>query len=175
MEDGYVADVDRMIACIILRLHDSLTLSGDVGFTFSAACARYGPMSIPHIELTESQHRILAELMVADLPSPDGELASVEARGLAAQVLAAEVPTLRWLKLITDTGGALSVTMLGAAIFHRARQEEAEARLAAVVSFADVLEAAAGSRRTWQQAPRALRQLAQGTISRDQAVRLVLS
>jgi len=132
-------------------------------------------MPVPHVELSESQHRILAELMIEDLPSPDDDPASVEARGLPAPMVAAEMAVMRWMKLITDDGGVLSATTLGAAIFHRAKQEEAEERLAAVVSFADVLEAAAGSKRASQRAPHALRQLAQGVISRDQAVRLLLA
>lgn len=132
-------------------------------------------MAIPHIELTEPQHRILAELLLADLPSPNDEPALVEARGLTPQMVASEVPAMRWLRLITDVEGGLSVTPLGAAIFYRARQEEAEARLASVVSFADVLDAAVGSERALRRAPHSLRQLAQGVISRDEAVRLLLA
>ncbi|MCK9902138.1 hypothetical protein MXD63_18915 [Frankia sp. Cpl3] len=82
---------------------------------------------------------------------------------------------MRWKQLVSEADGVLTVTTLGAAIFHRARQEEAEARLAAVVSFADVLEAAAGSPRAARRAPHALRRLAQGVLSRDQAVRHLLA
>jgi hypothetical protein len=42
-----------------------------------------------------------------------------------------------WLQLISEAGGALSATPLGAAVFHRFEQEAAEYRLAEVASFAD--------------------------------------
>ncbi|WP_199865185.1 hypothetical protein [Frankia sp. EI5c] len=113
--------------------------------------------------------------MVGDISLSSADPAAVEARGLAPEAVAAVLPTMRWLKLVTEQDGVLTATDLGAAVFHRARQEDAEARLSAVVSFADVLEAAVGSERATRSAPRALRQLAQGVISRDQAVRLLLA
>ncbi|WP_322768935.1 hypothetical protein [Frankia sp. Cr1] len=130
-------------------------------------------MSIPHIELTDAQHRILAELMLGDLPLPDDEPEAVVARGFSPRQLATDVPVMLWMKLISDAGGVLSATTLGAAIFYRAEQEAAQGRLVTVVLFADALEAAAESERAARLAPHALRQLAQGAISLDEAVNLL--
>jgi hypothetical protein len=127
-------------------------------------------MSVPHVALTDSQYRLLAELVLGALPSPAHEPESAVARGLAPQQMRADVPALLWMGLITELHGTLSVTRLGSAVFHRAERENAENRLAEVVAFADALEAASGSEVDHRRIPYALRQLAQGAFTWDEAV-----
>jgi hypothetical protein len=130
-------------------------------------------MPIPHIELTGPQHRLLAELMFGDLPSPAVAPEAAAARGLAPEQVAEDLPELRWLQLISEAGGELSVTPLGAAVFHRFEQEAAEYRLAEVASFADALRERFGSREEFRRVPHTLRQLAQGVISLQDALELI--
>ncbi|AZM48397.1 hypothetical protein DMB38_23745 [Streptomyces sp. WAC 06738] len=127
-------------------------------------------MSVPHVSLTASQHRLLAELAQAALPSPSREPAYAAARGLDPQRVAADVPDLLWMKLVSDTDGLLSLTLLGAAVFHRAAQEEAERRLADVSAFAAALESRPAPAGGPDRAPYALRKLAQGEFSLDEAL-----
>lgn len=127
-------------------------------------------MSIPHVVLRESQYQILTELMRSTLPDPVRDPGSVVARGLDPQQVKADMPTLLWMGVITETNGTLSATAFGAALFHRAEQEKAENRLSEVVAFADALEASTESGVDYPRIPHALRQLAQGAFSLDEAV-----
>ncbi|WP_181786005.1 hypothetical protein [Streptomyces phytophilus] len=127
-------------------------------------------MPVPHASLTPSQYRLLTELTQAALPAPNREPASAAALGLDPQQVAADVPDLLWMKLISDTDGLLSVTLLGAAVFHRAAQEKAEARLADVSAFASALESRPVPGAGPDPVPYALRKLAQGEFSLAQAL-----
>ncbi|GAA2109480.1 hypothetical protein [Streptomyces synnematoformans] len=127
-------------------------------------------MSVPHFDLTSTQHRLLAELVRSTLPVPSREPHGAAARGLDPQQVAADVPDLLWMKLISDAGGLLSITTLGAAVYHRAEHEAAERRLAEVSAFADAVEAGLASGSARDRIPYALRKLAQGEFSLDQAV-----
>ncbi|MDG9704825.1 hypothetical protein [Streptomyces sp. DH37] len=127
-------------------------------------------MSIPHVVLSNSQYQILTELMRSTLPNPVRDPESAAARGLNPQQVQADVPTLLWMGVITETNGTLSVTAFGAALFHRAEQEKAENQLSEVVAFADALEASGKSEVNYSRIPYALRKLAQGDFSLDEAV-----
>jgi hypothetical protein len=82
----------------------------------------------------------------------------------------ADVPALLWMGLIAQSHGTLSVAQLGSAVFHRAERENAGNRLAEVAAFADALEATSGSEVDHRRIPYALRQLAQGAFTLDEAV-----
>ncbi|MGY4907122.1 hypothetical protein [Streptomyces sp. 900116325] len=126
-------------------------------------------MSVPHLALTDSQRRLLAELMLSPLTVPTHEVAAV-ARGLAPHQLQVDVPALQWMGLIVESGGSLSATAQGAAVFHRAEQEKAECRLAEVAAFADALEEAARAQMDQHRIAFALRRLVQGESSLEEAV-----
>ncbi|MFC7922245.1 hypothetical protein [Streptomyces cinereoruber] len=79
---------------------------------------------------------------------------------------------LQWMGLVVEAHGLLTVTPLGAAVFHRAKQEIAEGRLADVAAFADAVEATS-SEIDRHRISHALRRLAQGTISLDEAADLL--
>ncbi|MFI9783282.1 hypothetical protein ACIHEI_07190 [Kitasatospora sp. NPDC051984] len=125
-------------------------------------------MSVPHVVLTHSQYQLLTELALSSLPASAHEPHSALARGLVLQQIRADVPALLWMGLISDAHGALTVTALGAAVFHRAEQEHAENRLADVAAFADALET--GSELDHRRIRSALRRLAQGVFSLDEAL-----
>jgi hypothetical protein len=125
-------------------------------------------MSVPHVALTDSQHRLLAELALSTLPVPELEEEFVVAPGLTPQQMRADVTHLRWMGLIAEVHGTLSITALGAAVFHRAEQETAESRLVEVAAFADALDAVPEVDQ--RRVSYALRQLAQGVYSLDEAV-----
>ncbi|MGW3761531.1 hypothetical protein [Streptomyces sp. NPDC005131] len=131
-------------------------------------------MSVPHLALTDSQRRLLAELMLSPLTVPADEVAAV-ARGLAPDQLQVDVPALQWMGLIVQSGGSLSVTAQGTAVFHRAEQEKAECRLTEVAAFADVLEKATDTQMNQRRIAFALRRLAQGECSWGEAVDYVLT
>ncbi|MFE6359852.1 hypothetical protein ACFVP3_07580 [Streptomyces sp. NPDC057806] len=124
-------------------------------------------MAVPQVALTDSQHRLLAELILSPLPISANEEAAV-ARGLAPDQLQNDVPTLQWMGLITKARGAIVATVQGVAVFHRTEQEKAEGRLADVVAFADAVESDAGVDQC-RIAP-ALRRLAQGGCSLVEAI-----
>ncbi|MET9079488.1 hypothetical protein ABZX95_47120 [Streptomyces sp. NPDC004232] len=111
----------------------------------------------------------MAELMLAPLPYPASEEAV--ARGLSVEQVSEVAPSLLWMQLIQESGGALAVTMLGAAVFYRTEYEKAERLLAEVVAFADALESNSGPEFSLRQAPSALCRLAQGTYSLEEAIR----
>jgi hypothetical protein len=127
-------------------------------------------MPVPHFALTSSQRRLLAELALDALPAPSREPHAAAARGLDPLRVAADVPDLLWMKLISDTDGLLAITMLGAAVFYRAEHEAAERRLAEVSAFADAVEAGPVSEPAADRIPYALRKLAQGEFSLNQAL-----
>ncbi|GAA3882584.1 hypothetical protein [Streptomyces lannensis] len=126
-------------------------------------------MAVPNLTLTDSQRRLLAELVLSPLPSPidDGDAV---ARRLSPDELRVDVSTLQWMGLITESRGSISATAKGAAVFHRAEQEKAESRLAEVVAFADALEAVSRADLDQSQIATALRMLAQGRYSLKEAI-----
>ncbi|MFH8760320.1 hypothetical protein [Streptomyces atroolivaceus] len=124
-------------------------------------------MAVPHVVLTDTQYALLAELMLAPLPNL---LEDVSARGLSEEQVAGDVPALLWMRLIEECDGVLAITMKGAAVYYRAQHEKAECRLADVTAFADVLEAEGGASLEQRQVWGALRRLAQGTSSLEEAM-----
>ncbi|MGW1542274.1 hypothetical protein ACWCPM_18910 [Streptomyces sp. NPDC002309] len=125
-------------------------------------------MAVPHIDVTDSQQRLLAELMLDPLPLSADE--DAVARGLSLDQLQADTSALQWMGLINESDRLISVTVLGAAVFHRAEQEKAEDRLTEVVAFADALEAASKANIDQCRVPAALRRLAQGGCSLREAI-----
>lgn len=126
-------------------------------------------MAVPQVALTDSQHRLLAELMLSPLPVSPSEEAV--ARGLAPDQLQADVRTLQWMGLIKESSQAIVATVQGSAVFHRAEQERAEGRLADVAAFADAIESDKGDEIDPCRIAPALRRLAQGTYSLEEAIR----
>ncbi|MEU4143277.1 hypothetical protein [Streptomyces parvulus] len=126
-------------------------------------------MPVPHIDLTESQRRLLAELVLSPLPVTSPEESAV-ARGITSHQLQGDASTLQWMGLIAESAGLLSVTAQGAAVIHRAEQEKAESRLAEVAAFADILEVPGGGHIDRHRIAFALRRLTQGDFSLDDAV-----
>lgn len=124
-------------------------------------------MVVPHIVLTDTQYALLAELMLAPLPHLAEEVA---ARGLSANQVSGDVPVLLWTGLIEGSDGMLAVTTMGAAVYYRAEHEKAECRLADVTAFADALEVQEGAAFEQRRIPGALRRLAQGTSSVEEAI-----
>ncbi|MEW2485793.1 hypothetical protein [Streptomyces sp. NPDC048411] len=127
-------------------------------------------MAVPQVALTESQHRLLAELVLGPLPISANEEAAV-ARGLAPDQMQADMPTLQWMGLIKESSQAIVATAQGSAVFHRAEQEKAEGRLADVAAFADAVESDQGAEIDPCRIAPALRRLAQGTYSLEEAIR----
>jgi hypothetical protein len=124
-------------------------------------------MPLPHFELTSSQYRILAEASLRSLPDPANDEASQQewiVRELDPEEARSEVPELVFLGLVAMQGGTLALTALGSAVHHRAGQQAAEERLAAVARLADAMEDAA------PRLARTVRRLAQGTISLGEAL-----
>ncbi|WP_405668030.1 hypothetical protein [Streptomyces sp. NBC_00055] len=126
-------------------------------------------MAVPQVVLTDSQHRLMAELVLSPLPISANEEAAM-ARGLAPDQLQVDVPTLQWMGLIADSQGEIAATAQGVAVFHRVEQEKAESRLADVVAFADAVESAQGTEIDQCCIPAALRRLAQGACSLAEAI-----
>uniref|UniRef100_A0AAU1HWC2 Uncharacterized protein n=1 Tax=Streptomyces sp. NBC_00180 TaxID=2903632 RepID=A0AAU1HWC2_9ACTN len=126
-------------------------------------------MAVPQVALTDSQHRLLAELVLSPLAISANEEAA-SARGLAPDQLEADVPTLQWMGLITKSHGAIEVTAQGVAVFHRREQEKAEGRLADVVAFIDAVESDQGAGIDQRRVAPALRRLAQGGCSLAEAI-----
>ncbi|MFF6994782.1 hypothetical protein ACFY93_07445 [Streptomyces sp. NPDC008313] len=129
-------------------------------------------MSLPHVVLTDSQARLLAELVLAPLPvrKGRGEVTAevseeeVAARGLDHDVTSADLPRLAHLGLAVHAEGFVRVTDLGTAVHFEARLGAAHARLGDVVRFADALD------RTHPRLALTLRLLAQGDITVQTAV-----
>lgn len=127
-------------------------------------------MPVPHMALTDSQYRLLAELALGDLPAPGHEPGLASARGLDPETVRTDVPALSWMGLVAVTDGNLSATALGTAVLHRTERENAEIRLAEVAAFADALELADEPGFDHRRASHALRNLAQGAFSLEEAV-----
>jgi hypothetical protein len=124
-------------------------------------------MPLPHFELSSHQYRLLAETVLMPLPDPaGGPDARTEwlARGLDPDDSELDLPELVFLGLVAREDGCLAMTGLGAAIHYRTAHEAAEERLSAVV----LLAASAGN--AHPQLTNALRRLAQGSISLDEAL-----
>ncbi|MER7640504.1 hypothetical protein [Streptomyces sp. NPDC126522] len=124
-------------------------------------------MPLPHFELTSSQYRILAEASLRSLPDPANDEASQQdwfVRDLDPEEARSEIPELVFLGLVMREGHTVALTALGSAVHHRAGQEAAEERLAAVARLADAMEDTA------PRLARTVRQLAQGSISLGEAL-----
>lgn len=128
-------------------------------------------MSLPHIMLTESQARLLAELVVAPLPARvSGDVATeiseeeVAARGLDHEVTLVDLSRLAGLGLVVRQAGFARVTDLGTAVHYEAQLGAVHARLGDVVRFADSVD------RTQPRLALALRLLAQGDITLQVAI-----
>jgi hypothetical protein len=124
-------------------------------------------MPLPHFELSSYQYRLLAETVHMPLPDPaSGPDARTEwlARGLDPDDSEADVPELVVLGLVAREDGSLAMTGLGAAVHYRAAHEAAEERLSAVVRLA---VSAGGAH---PRLASALRRLAQGSVSLDEAL-----
>lgn len=128
----------------------------------------HSPVPLPHVDLTDAQWQLLDELVTAGLTDPSHSVDSAEsaaARGIDLQLFAADAALLTWLKLAERSGDQWGVTDLGAALHYRRLYESSELRLSEVARFATANEASA------PQLTRAVRRLAQGSISFDEAFR----
>ncbi|MFI6963019.1 hypothetical protein [Streptomyces sp. NPDC050255] len=89
------------------------------------------PAPLPHVDLTDAQWRLLAQLVAASLHDPgastdDEEVAA--ARGLDLEQMYTDVSLLSWLKLIERRDDQLMVTDLGTAVHFRRLYESSELR-----------------------------------------------
>ncbi|NJQ04595.1 hypothetical protein [Streptomyces lonarensis] len=92
----------------------------------------------PYIELDAAQSELLAQLVRADLPAPDGTEASAEllaARGLDPDDFRGTLAGMP-LGTVRTADGTTSVTALGAAVHYRARAEQLELLLSRIGGFA---------------------------------------
>ncbi|WP_369238219.1 hypothetical protein AB5J56_33560 [Streptomyces sp. R21] len=124
-------------------------------------------MPLPRLVLTESQSRLLAELMLDALPDPAAGAKAQEAvlaRGLDADEVLSDVPELAFLGLVVREGGAVAATDLGAALHFEALHEAVELRLSNVVRFVETVD---DPNSRWALA---VRRLAHGDISLDDAL-----
>ncbi|MFE3718488.1 hypothetical protein [Streptomyces cyaneofuscatus] len=120
------------------------------------------------MDLTDAQWHLLGELVTAGLadPSHSGDsAASAAARGIDLQSFPAEVALLAWLKLTSRVDDEWVATDLGAALHYRRLYESAELRLSEVARFAATNEASA------PEFNLAVRRLAQGSTSFEEALR----
>lgn len=126
------------------------------------------PAPLPHVDLTDTQWLFLAQLVTASLRDPGSSIDDEEvaaARGIDREQMYSEVPLLSWLKLIEQRGDQLTATDLGAAVHYRRLYESSELRLSEVARLAEAHEAAA------PQLTLAVRQLAQGSVTLEEALR----
>ncbi|MEU0584324.1 hypothetical protein [Streptomyces sp. NPDC006132] len=124
-------------------------------------------MPLPQFELSRPQYQLLAATVLMPLPDPAGaDDARTEwlARGLDPGDDELDVSELVFLGLVARKDGSLTMTGLGAAVHYRAAHEAAEERLSSVARLAESAED------THSQLARAVRRLAQGTISFEQAL-----
>ncbi|MGP4051596.1 hypothetical protein [Streptomyces sp. 2A115] len=124
-------------------------------------------MPLPHFVLTDSQLRLLAELVLQPLPDPaTGEEAEmvILARELDVSDVLSDARELAFLGLAVRENGAVAATDLGAAVHYQALHEAAESRLSDVVRLVAAVED------DQPRLARAVRHLAQGHVSLDQAL-----
>jgi hypothetical protein len=122
---------------------------------------------LPHVDLTDTQWRLLARLAQAPVPDPGDRRSFAEALamdGLDADQARDDLPTLRWMKLISPGEGLLGLTELGAAVHFRALYESSQERLGEIARLAGMREAVA------PRFARAVRGLADGSHSLSQAL-----
>lgn len=125
-------------------------------------------MAIPHIDLTDTQRALLAELLLAPMPR---RAADESGRPLSTEQVSDAAPGLLWLGLVRESGDeVLAVTPAGEAVHYRAEHEKAVCRLAEIAAFADALEAEDPAGIERQRVPGALRRLAQGRASLEEAI-----
>ncbi|MGW7042031.1 hypothetical protein ACWGDT_04755 [Streptomyces avermitilis] len=124
-------------------------------------------MPLPRLVLTDSQRRLLAELVLQPLPDPAaGEEAdmAIYGRGLDVSEVLADVRELGFLGLTVSEDGAVVATDLGTAVHYQALHEAAELRLVEVVRLTEAVED------SHPRLAHAVRQLARGDVSLDQAL-----
>ncbi|MGP3756165.1 hypothetical protein [Streptomyces sp. IBSNAI001] len=123
---------------------------------------------MPDIDLTDTQWRLLAQLVAAALPDPDSggrqHARAIAARGLDPDQVYVDVPVLTWLRLLEQRDDWLVVTDLGTAVHYRRESEACELRLSDVARYAEADEAVA------PHFARTVRGLAQGSISLAEAL-----
>ncbi|MCF3960411.1 hypothetical protein [Streptomyces fuscigenes] len=119
------------------------------------------------MDLTENQRRLLARLALGSLPVPTDRPAftrALAADGLEADFIRADLPSLRWMRLVDVAEGSLMLTDLGAAVHFRALFESSQERLSEVVRLAERGED------TVPRLARAIRGVAEGSCSLPQAL-----
>ncbi|WP_230423653.1 hypothetical protein [Streptomyces radicis] len=119
------------------------------------------------MDLTEAQWRLLARLAEGPVGDPSDRAAfarDLAVDGLDVDRARADLPTLRWMKLVDLAEGGLVLTDLGAAVHFRALFEAAQERLGEVALLADAREAVA------PRFARAVRRVADGTYSLPEAL-----
>ncbi|MBL1291598.1 hypothetical protein ACFTXO_02610 [Streptomyces sp. NPDC057067] len=122
---------------------------------------------LPHVDLTDAQWGLLAELVTTPQRDPGSGTADAEAavaRGIDAGQVQRDEPLLNWLKLIERRDGRLAATALGAAVHYRRLCESSERRLSEVVRLAEAHETTA------PHLALAVRLLAQGSVTFDEAL-----
>lgn len=122
---------------------------------------------LPHLDLTEAQWRFLARLARGSVPDPSDRPAFVQALALDeldADLARDDLPTLRWMKLVDLTDGALVLTDLGAAVHFRALYDSSQETLGEIARLADMRAAVA------PRFARAVRRLADGSCSLSEAL-----
>lgn len=128
----------------------------------------HSPAPLPYVDFTDAQWHLLGELVSAGVtdPSDSGDsAATAAARGIDVQSFSGEVAFLAFLKLACRVDDQWVATDLGAALHFRRLLESAELRLSEVARFATVNEASA------PEFSLAVRRLAQGSISFEEALR----
>ncbi|MFJ8858915.1 hypothetical protein ACIRD8_10810 [Streptomyces sp. NPDC102451] len=123
---------------------------------------------LPHVDLTDAQWGLLAELVTTPQRDPDSSTADAEAaaaRGIDPGQVQRDEPLLSWLKLIERREGRLAATALGAAVHYRRLYESSELRLSEVARLVEEHE------RVAPQLTLAVRRLAQGAVSFEEARR----
>lgn len=122
---------------------------------------------LPHVDLTDAQWRLLAQLATAPLRDPGistGDAEAAAARGIDSEQILDDVPLLNWLKLIERRDDQLVATALGAAVHYRRLYESSELRLSEVARLAEAHETMA------PQLTPAVRRLAQGSVTFEEAL-----
>ncbi|MHC3461487.1 hypothetical protein [Streptomyces flavovirens] len=122
---------------------------------------------LPHVDLTDAQWGLLAELVTAPQRDPSSSTADAEAavaRGIDPGQVQRDEPLLSWLKLIERREGWLAATALGAAVHYRRLCESSERRLSEVARLAQAHETTA------PHLALAVRRLAQGSVTFDEAL-----